>query len=277
MMDKGNSVTKSLNEPPPLRTKTVLVASSASKLATLMAGLEKLGARVIPFPTIEMREITDKTAVDAALDALDSYSWIIFTSTHGVFYFLLRMKQRGIPADLWRDRKVCAVGPSTAEALSDAGVLVSLVPQDFLAEGILRGLADFHGGLERLAGCRILLPRAKEARDILPRALEAAGARVDILPCYENVLPEVDEAIVQSIVREPPEIVVFTSSSAVINFAKILGGNNLKSVFERSTVAALGPITAGTVESLGKRVAILPKENTTASLLQALASHYRGE
>ena len=65
--------------------------------------------------------------------------------------------------------------------------------------------------------------------------------------------------------------------TTVTNFAKILGGNNLKSVFERSTVAALGPITAGTIESLGKRVAILPKENTTASLLQALASHYRGE
>ena len=127
------------------------------------------------------------------------------------------------------------------------------------------------------AGCRILLPRAKEARDILPRTLESAGARVDILPCYENVLPEVDEAMVRGIVREPPEIVVFTSSSTVTNFAKILGGNNLKSVFERSTVAALGPITAGTIESLGKRVAILPKENTTASLLQALASHYRGE
>ena len=83
--------------------------------------------------------------------------------------------------------------------------------------------------------------------------------------------------MVRGIVREPPEIVVFTSSSTVTNFAKILGGNNLKSVFERSTVAALGPITAGTIESLGKRVAILPKENTTASLLQALASHYRGE
>jgi len=272
-----SSVTENLNEPPPLRTKRVLVASSASKLATLTAGLEKLGARVIPFPTIEIREIADKTAVDAALDALDSYSWIIFTSTHGVSYFLLRMKQRGIPADLWRDRKVCAVGPSTAEALRDAGVLVNLVPRDFVAEGILRALADSHGGLEKLVGCRILLPRAKEARDILPRTLESAGARVDILPCYENVLPEVDEAMVRGIVREPPEIVVFTSSSTVTNFAKILGGNNLKSVFERSTVAALGPITAGTVESLGKRVAILPKENTTASLLQALASHYRGE
>jgi len=272
-----SSVTENLNELPPLRTKRVLVASSASKLATLTAGLEKLGARVIPFPTIEIREIADKTAVDAALDALDSYSWTIFTSTHGVSYFLLRMKQRGIPADLWRDRKVCAVGPSTAEALRDAGVLVNLVPQDFVAEGILRALADSHGGLEKLAGCRILLPRAKEARDILPRTLESAGARVDILPCYENVLPEVDEAMVRGIVREPPEIVVFTSSSTVTNFAKILGGNNLKSVFERSTVAALGPITAGTIESLGKRVAILPKENTTASLLQALASHYRGE
>ncbi len=260
----------------PLQSKRVLIASSASKLGKLTAGLQAMGAVPISFPTIEIRPIADQEPLDAALASLEIYTWIVFTSTHGVFYFLLRMKQKGYPMDRLQGPKVCAVGPSTASALRDAGVPVSLVPKEYVAEGVLRALVEFHGGLHNLAGKRILLPRAMKARDLLPRELERAGAQIDIVPCYENVLPAVDAHALRSVLERPPDILAFTSSSAVNNFVNLLGEEQGRRLLQKATVAVLGTITAEAVASHGKTVDVLPKENTTASLLDAIAEFYRG-
>lgn len=265
------------DDPPghlPLHNKSVLLACSAHKSSTLIPGLERLGARVIPFPTIEIRAVADTGPLDAALSHLEGYSWIIFTSSYGVIYFVRRMKELGSSTEHLRSLKVCSVGPATAATLAEADIQVSLVPEKFVAEGVISALAKLYGGLNGLAGKRILLPRAKEARDLLARELESAGARVDVVPCYENVLPEPNEEAVRSILEDSPELLVFTSSSTVTNFARLLGDADGKRLLRRATVAALGPITAKTVASLGKKVEILPRENTSASLLAAIAQFY---
>jgi uroporphyrinogen III methyltransferase/synthase len=167
------------------------------------------------------------------------------------------------------------VGPATAAALETAGVSVSLVPREFVAEGILSALEERCGGLRGLAGLRILLPRAKEARDLLPRALEAAGARVDVAPCYENTLPEIDAKQVQSVLACTPDLLVFTSSSTINNFVALLGSESGRKMLSDATVAALGPITARTLASLGKQAEILPRENTIPSLLDGIRLYYQ--
>ena len=258
----------------PLRRKKVLVVSSASKLGGLAEALQRMGAHAIPFPTIEMRPIQDQAPLDSALAALKDYSWVIFTSTHGVLFFLKRMEELGYSPARWHGIQVCAVGPATAAALRNAGILVALVPEQYLAEGIVRALADYHGGIHNLAGKRVLLPRAKEARNLLPRELEAAGARVDIAHCYENVLPAVEARSLQSVLDAPPDLLVFTSPSAVTNFVKLFGEDKGRKLLQGATVAALGPITARTAASHGKEVEILPRENTSASLLAAIAEFY---
>jgi uroporphyrinogen III methyltransferase/synthase len=258
----------------PLHGKRALVASSAGKLQELVEGLEELGARALPFPTIELRALQDQSPLDAALAAIEDYSWIIFTSTHGVLFFLSRMKELNYSVERRRGIQVCAVGPSTAAALRDAGIEVSLVPEEYAAEGVLRALAKFHGGLHNLAGKKILLPRAREARDLLPRELEAAGAKTDIVVCYENVLPDVEARSLQAVLAAPPDLLVFTSSSAVNNFIKLFGEGEGRKLLMRATVAALGGITARTAAAHGKAVEILPGESTIVSLLEAIASYY---
>ena len=120
----------------PLRRKKVLVVSSASKLGGLAEALQRMGAHAIPFPTIEMRPIQDQAPLDSALAALKDYSWVIFTSTHGVLFFLKRMEELGYSPARWHGIQVCAVGPATAAALRNAGILVALVPEQYLAEGL---------------------------------------------------------------------------------------------------------------------------------------------
>lgn len=258
----------------PLTHRTALVACSEAKSGALSAGLRSLGAEVLIFPVISTKGIADKRVLDAALDGLNQYSWIIFTSTYGVRYFLARMEERNIARDRCRSIQVCAVGPATAAALESAGVGVSLVPRDFVAEGILSALEERYGGLHRLAGLRILLPRAKEARGLLPRALAAVGALVDVVPCYENTLPELDADWMRSVLARTPDLLVFTSSSAVNNFIALLGGDDGRKMLSRATVAALGPITARALASFGKQAEILPRENTIPSLLDAIRLHY---
>ena len=259
----------------PLLRRTALLACSEMKAEILASGLAALGAEILVFPVMEIREIADRRALDTALDHLDKYDWIIFTSAYGVRFFLGRMAERGIAMERSGWPKVCAVGPATAAALEKRGVRVTLIPRDYVAEGILAAFQERQASLSGAPGIRILLPRARQARDLLPNVLAKIGALVDTVPCYETVLPAIDREQVQTVLRRPPDLLVFTSSSAVRNFVAILGGEGARSVFGGSTVAALGPVTTHTLAACGKQAEIRPCENTIPSLLEAIGRYFQ--
>ncbi len=259
------------NPSKPLLNRTAVVACSDKKLAELKAGLEALGARVLPFPVIEAREIQDTRLLDQALSSLDEYSWMIFTSAYGVTFFLRRLLDQGVGGKI---PKICAIGPATAKAVMEFGYEVALVPEQFVAEGIIQALSEFSGGLASLAGHRILIPRAKEGRDVLPEALRESGALVDVVPCYETVQAELEEGLIETIRASRPDLAVFTSSSAVRNTIDILGAADGTIMLRESVVAALGPITRSTAESFGKSPEIVPKKSTIASLLEEICKYY---
>jgi len=258
----------------PLLNKVVLVACSPKKANSLVAGLKELGGEVLPAPVIEVKEIADKRSFDAALASLREYSWIIFTSSYGAAFFLRRLAQLNISRDLCNLPKICAIGPATAATLRESGLGVELIPDEFVSEGVLKSLAQYYGGLQHLAGRRVLLPRAREARDVLPDALSAAGAQVDVVPCYQTVPAKLEENVERRVQTHSPDLLVFTSSSTVRNLMTALGCELGTKILLEATVAVIGPVTAGTVESLGKRVDIIPRENTVASLVDAIREYY---
>ena len=257
----------------PLRGRTILVASSAAKMVELSALLESMGGKVLPFPVIEVQEIEDKSPLDRAIASLGEYDWILFTSVHGVAFFMRRLRElgTGAPAPM---PKICAIGPATARAVEEAGHEVALVPRQFVAEGVVEALDQYCGGLQTLAGRRILIPRAREGRDVLPTALSAAGIRVDLVPCYRTVRAGLEESAIEQIRVVRPDLIIFTSSSTVRNMFDILGPEDGKKKILESVVAVLGPVTEDTVESFGKRAEIVPRENTIASLAGEICSYY---
>jgi uroporphyrinogen III methyltransferase/synthase len=258
----------------PLQGRSVAVACSPEKSARLLEGLREMGARVERLPVIAIHELEDQGALDAALLNRDCYSWIIFTSSYGALVFARRMQAMGLAGELARLKNICAVGPGTAATLRESGMNVSLIPDEFVAEGVLHSLASRHGGLQGLAGLRILLPRAREARDVLPRELTAAGARVDVIPCYETVRGKIDPATRSNLLAHPPDLLVFTSSSTVRNFVGILGRESAGSLLTRAVVASLGPITADSLKSYGKEAEVLPHENSIPALLEAIRAYF---
>ncbi len=259
----------------PLRDRTVVVAASPEKAETLQDGLERLGARVIHARVSLIRAVEDTAPLDAAIRTAEQYRWILFTSVHAVQFFWRRMCVLGLERLRSKLKGICAIGPVTAAGLVELGFTVSLVPDEFVSEGVLRALARAHGGPENLRGVRILLPRAKEGRDLLLRELRAAGALVDVAPCYESVPARLDEGTKGRLAARSPDLLVFTSPSNVRNFVDALGENTGREMLASSTVAALGPVTAAAVLSYGRKADILPEANTIHSLLDAIRRFYR--
>jgi uroporphyrinogen III methyltransferase/synthase len=258
----------------PLENLRVLVLASPQTSGKLTAVLESWGARVLPFRAIEIHKLQDRDAFHRVIGRLKEYAWIIFTSSYGVRYFLEHLADLGVHKQQIGQVKICAVGPATARTAAENNLRVDLVPEEFVAEGILKALKQQPGGLGALKGCRILMPRAKEARDVLPLELTASGATVDVLACYETARAEVSSRAVRDLITHPPDLTVFTSASNVANFMAIVGPAGGSEIMRKSVVAVLGPITAAAVEARGKKPEIIPPENTVPSLEEAIRAFY---
>ena len=259
----------------PLANRTVLLACSAKKVAELSAGVRAMGGTALHFPVIEIQDAEDKEPLDKALASLKEYAWIIFTSAYGAKFFLQRLSQLGLRVADQDMPRICAIGPATAREIRESGYEVDLVPDRFVSEGIVEALVKHHGCLEAIAGRRVLIPRAKEAREVLPEALAAAGILVDAVPCYQTVCAEPDQAVIGKLKSGNADLIVFSSSSAIKSFVEILGKEEGVKRLLESTVAVLGPITARTAESFGKCPDVLPSESTIPSLLNAIREYYR--
>jgi uroporphyrinogen III methyltransferase / synthase len=261
----------------PLQNLAILVACSAKKLSEFVSGLSAMGGTVFPFPVIEAKDIEDKSLLDRSIASIREYDWIVFTSAYGVRFFMQRLNECGGDASRQSLPKCCAIGPATAAELKEFGYEASLVAEHYLAEGILDSLAKYCGGIRNLAGKRILLPRALNARELLPTALAEAGAQIDVVPCYRTVQGQIAADVLLQLHRKDPDLIVFTSSSTINNLFEALGMEEGKRLLRHSAIAVMGPITANTAESYGKIPEIIPNESTVAALMEAIKHYYESE
>lgn len=225
--------------------------------------LRELGAEPVAFPTIAIRPPDDPGPLREALASLDRYDWAVLTSVNGVRRVLETLEEAGrMPAEAFRGVRTAAIGPSTADALREAGVEVEVVPDEYRAEGLLEAVAE----AARLDGARVLLARAEEAREVLPRELEEAGARVDEVTAYRTEVanPDADDLAARLRAGEI-DWLTFTASSTVRNFVRLVGAER-----GSARVAAIGPITAGTARELGLDPDVVAEEYTIPGLVRAL-------
>jgi uroporphyrinogen III methyltransferase / synthase len=259
----------------PLEGRTVIVTRAASQAEELTTLLESYGAKVIVCPTIEIRDPDSFDRLDEALDHLYGYDWLVFTSSNGVEFFLKRLANRGLKIDDLDDIKVCAIGPRTADKLHDAHIHVDVVPAQSIGEGVFASLSDFVGGSEHLRGLNILLPRASAGRDQLPKALEQAGARVDVVPAYQTVLPEnFDHGRLSAMLAGSGDCIAFTSPSTIKNLAKLFDTHDLGKALPGVVVASIGSVTSAAAVEFGLGVDIQPEQFTANDLAQAIADYY---
>ena len=266
----------------PLSGRTFVVTRAEAQAGALVEALERLGAGVMAMPAIELVDPPDWGPCDRALDAIESYDWIVFTSVNAFRRLDERAatRPRGARFRLAESvghacrPKVAAIGATTARVLRDAGLPVALVPADDAAraEGLLVAFAG-----ESLAGARVFLPRALEARDVLPDGLAAAGALVDVVPVYRVVPGGGDPAPVREALRAGRlDAVIVLSGRTGQAFVERLA---LPDAERRALLAGVRPVTSGPVTSaaiadLGFGPPIEAREATTAGVLAAVVAAF---
>ncbi len=253
----------------PLVGKKILITRARDQAAAFSSSLKDLGAEVIELPTIEIVQPPSWKGLDRTIDQIESYNWVIFTSANGVNFFWQRWTEKNkgrLPPSL----KVCAIGPATAYQLMEKGMEVHYTPKEFVAEAILKGFEK-----SALKGKRILLARAKEARDVLPEGLKKMGAKVDVVEVYRTVKPRGgSKRLKELLTKRKVDAITFTSSSTVNHFVELLKKEDLQKLLDHVVIACIGPITARTAKNWRMRVQIQPKEYTIPALTQAIAQHF---
>jgi uroporphyrinogen-III synthase len=255
---------------PPLKGIRILVGRARHQAGALSSGLRKLGAQVIEIPFIEIRRPRSYKPLDAAVERIANYDWLILTSVNGAEAIWDRVKKNGVGKTQLRHLKIAAIGPATKKAIESHGLKVHIVPKEYVAESVVRSLR------RKVAGKRVLLARAKVARDVIPRELRKLGAEVDVVEAYETVIPRHSRARLRAVLKDAkrcPHVITFTSSSTVRNFVQLLGENLRRR--PRQRFASIGPVTSSTLCELGLPVDIEAKEYTIPGLVGAIVRSKR--
>lgn len=265
----------------PLEERTVLVTRPPAQSEEMAAMLRRLGARVLFCPTIEIVDPSDWTALDGAIERLESYDWIVFTSANAVGYFFRRLGERldepanSVAKAPLSTARICAIGPRTAKALEAAGAPPCLVAADSRAEGVISAMIEHLGGRDKLRGLSVLIPRSEIARDHLPAELARLGARVDPVEAYRTVRPtasDSDAEEIKNLFKDGAiDAVTFTSSSTVSNLAALVGANEFAALIGNATAVCIGPVTAGTAREYGIEKIVEPQTYTAEAMVDALA------
>ena len=261
-------------ESKPLFGKRVVITRSRDQASVFAEMLIDRGATTIEFPTIDVVPPASWAELDSAIQTIESYQWIIFTSANAVKYFMDRLRGLGKDLRILKGVNICTVGPKTAELLMQYGLKADLIPAEFKAEGVVAALL---GGLN-VKGLKILVPRAKAAREIIPDKLREQGASVTVATAYENVRPTADVDRIKKLFAENKiSALTFTSSSTVHNFVEILGQKEYKTFLQGVTVACIGPVTAKTAKEYGMKIDVMPKEYTIPALVDAMVEFFKKE
>jgi len=256
----------------PLFGKRVLVTRTVQQAGSLASLLRDEGAQPVLAPTIAILPPEDPRALRDAVTHLDDYDWVLFTSANAVAAFFTTLSDAELDPRALGATKVCAIGAKTEAALHRWGITADVVPNDSRAEGVVDALRPLLAD-----GAKLLLPRAKVAREVLPDSLRAAGATVDVVTAYRNVPPSDGEvARIRSLV-DPAEAdaILFTSSSTVQNLHALLGEDATQQL---NTLAlfSIGPVTTRTAADLGLVVTDTSAEATIESLVETLRAYYAG-
>ncbi len=252
----------------PLFGRTIMVTRTRTQAGALSKSLLSLGARVIECPTIRLVPPDDWGPLDQALDHLDAFDWLVLTSPNGVEFLFNRLKELKKDARALAPVRLAVIGPATAEKLEAYGLRADLVPEEYVAEGLVRSLAS-HG----ISGRKILLARAARARAALPEGLAAAGAEVREAALYQTLPPDdLPPEARDALESDELDLITFTSSSTVTNLMELLEKRGL-GLPAGVKAACIGPITAQTARQAGLNVVAEAEQYTIPGLVAVIKAY----
>ncbi|MCA9958328.1 MAG: uroporphyrinogen-III synthase [Anaerolineales bacterium] len=256
MSDSGKWSTASAASP------RIVVTRSREQADEFASRLTAAGFTPLIFPVIEFAAMPTEP-LDATLDQLAQYDWLVFTSVNAVEFFFRRVHERnGIVGGV----AVAAVGSATAAKLAEYDIAPDFMPDEFTGAQLALGLGD-------LRGKRVLLPRARQGRPEIVALMRQQGAVVDDVALYETVTAVATPTALATLAAGF-EAITFTSPSSVRNFLKLAVSPRLTPVLDAAVIACIGPVTAEEAAKFNLRVDLVPDEYTIEGLVQTLQKHF---
>jgi uroporphyrinogen III methyltransferase/synthase len=251
----------------PLFGRSIVVTRTREQASQLSRQLLERGAEVLEIPAIKIVPPGNLEGIMEALDGLNAYDWLIFTSPNGVTSFFDYFFKRFQDLRDIGGVRIAAVGPATAEKLRELHLQVNLMPDEFVATKIADALSKY----ESIENLRLLLLRAKVANVELPKLLEDKGAIVDDIACYQTV-PETEDinGAAAKLLEHGADWITFTSSSTVEHFHARFDLPALLKRFPGLKTASIGPETSKALAALGLRSTVEAKTHTVEGLVRAL-------
>lgn len=243
----------------PLHGRRVVVTRARAQASGLAKTLRDLGAEVVELPAIRIEPRIESAEVKEATANIGDYDLVCLTSPNGVRLLFEAMAAAGRDARALAGATVAAIGPGTARALAERGIVADVVPERFVAEALVEALANV-----AVEGRRVLVARAAEARDVLPEALRERAAEVDVVALYETVREEPAAEEIEA--AQSADYVTFTSSSTVTNLTAALGDRFPTA----ARIVSIGPITSESARAAGLEVHVEAERHDVEGLLAAL-------
>ena len=254
-------------KPGPLAGLRIGVTRPFAQSKSFSEMLRSLGAMPVLMSTIKTVATIEKNDVKMVMDRLNSYNYIVFSSTNGVDSFFRALKNRGEDTRMLAGKKMAAIGPVTGEALTNYGITVDVTAKTFDAEGLVEEIL-LSGSV---TGKKFLLVRSDIGQDTIAEGLKKAGADVDQAAFYSIKTAELRPYIIDMLKNNQIDIITFTSSSTVEGFFGQISSDELG---VNTKIASIGPQTSIAIKHHKKIPDIEAGEFTSAGLAQAILAEY---
>ena len=254
----------------PLFGKRILVTRAKHQAKQLSQSLLRYGALPVELPGIKIQSLSDPSEMDKAISNLRGYQWIVFTSVNGVSAFFQRLNELNFDSRWLYGLKIGAIGPATARALGDKGLIADCIPKRYTTKGLLAELTQ-----RDIAGKKVLLPRADIASKELTEGIQRLGAKSHEVTAYRTIRYATGIAKAKELLLKGEiDIILFTSPSTVNNLLGAFRGDRM--ALEKALIVCIGPQTASAVKKAGLIPKIVARKHTIPGILEAMEKYFQG-
>jgi uroporphyrinogen III methyltransferase/synthase len=255
----------------PLYGVRVMVTRPADQAAPLYRRFRELGAEVQAYPTIATEEDHRPARWEALRGITNDKRWLVFTNENSVRYFLRQWFVEVGDIRGLNEYRIAGVGDGTIRALAANRIAPDFVPSRIATTALADELAE----TMPIAGAAVVRVRGNLGDEYIEKTLERAGANVIPLQVYRTFQVKWPAEAKEKLFAFPPDVVVFTSASAVSGMAENLDEGELKEITSGATVVSVGPSTSKYIRSHGITVDVEPREYTIPSIVdELLARHW---
>ena len=276
----------------PLQNVNVGLVGTPKLREKMRVAIDALGGQSYSIVDMSVEQTEEKNRLRVALEHIEDYSWLAFTSQNTITLFFKWLREWNIDVRKLAHLKLAVVGAGTRDALKVEGYIADYVPDEYTTSALAMGLANVMNDGEKL-----LLPRAVQGSETMLDILDKGGVTYEEIPVYDVVGRRMES--IQYL--KDLDVITFVSASGVREFLKVLDAegngsgmdhmpndvdscrehtNNTEStlkihdIMKNIRIAALGNVTEKALEKAGYHADIVPKVGDIEHLISAIGDYY---